>query len=178
MARGEKSGGGRQLPAWWGIAAIIVGIVCLAGSVSLLFADGESNWRDTRATSRGIILGAALVAFGLFAVVNRGDRQKDQKIQRTGDGRPPAPDGTPFPKTDAAGSSVNLERMLLHSDDVLATLRDLVLHGKEQTDLVDLSALLSRSACASLLMASAKSTGIAMSLMPTVWQVMPHGLVF
>jgi len=38
-------------------------------------------------------------------------------------------------------------------------------------------ALRSRSACASLLIASAKSSGMAISLIPTVWQVMPHGLV-
>lgn len=145
MARGEKNGGDRRLPVWWCTAAIIVGIVCLVGSVSLLFADGESSWRDTRATSRGIILGAALVAFGLFTVVNQGDHRKDQKTRHARDDRPPAPDGTPTAKPDAAGSSINLERMLLHSDDVLATLRDLVLHGKGQADLADLSALLSRS---------------------------------
>ncbi len=39
-------------------------------------------------------------------------------------------------------------------------------------------ALLSRSAWASLLIASARSCGIAISLIPTVWHVMPHGFVF
>ena len=39
-------------------------------------------------------------------------------------------------------------------------------------------ALLSRSAWASLLIASARSCGMAISLIPTVWHVMPHGFVF
>ena len=141
MARGEKNDGVRELPTWWGIASIIVGIVCLVGSVSLVLAEGESSWSDTRASSRGIILGAALVAFGLFSVVNGRGRQP----RKTGDDAPPAPTGPRQTGTSAATRSIDLSGMLLHSDDVLATLRDLVLHGEGQGAPADLVTLLSRS---------------------------------
>ena len=147
MARGEKNDKSRQLPPWWGALAVIIGIVCLVGAISLLLAEGDASWRDQRTISRGLVLGAALVALGLFSLVgNRGEKRANSTA-RPSDGRPPAPAAaTPTPSGDSAPRPrAELEGMLQHSNDVLATLRDLVLHGQDQPGMVDVRALLARS---------------------------------
>ena len=133
MSRGEKNDGAQQLPTWWCVASVVAGMVCLVASFAPLLAEGDLGLRDMRTTSRGAVLGVALVAVGLFFMADR----KGREPRRTSAERPPAP--------SPSSSAINLERMLLHSDDVLATLRDLVLHGGDQRGLEDLLVLLARS---------------------------------
>ena len=144
MARGEKNRDA-QLPPWWGILAIVLGAACLFGAVSLLLAEGDASWSDQRTISRGIVLGVALIALGVFSLVGRKSEKAPAAPQT--DGRPPAP-ASVSPKTSpapAARPSANLEGMLLHSEDVVATLRDLVLHGQDQPGMTDVRALLART---------------------------------
>ena len=146
MTHGEKNKDA-QLPPWWGVLAIVLGAVCLFGAVSLLLAEGDASWRDQRTISRGIVLGVALIALGLFSLVSRRSEKAPAPSARAADGRPPAPtESSPkrAPERETQASA-NLEGMLLHSEDVVATLRDLVLHGQDQPGMTDVRALLSRS---------------------------------
>ena len=146
MARGDKNRG-TQLPPWWGTLAIVLGAACLFGAISLLLAEGDASWRDQRTISRGIVLGVALVALGIFSLVDRRPEKSPAPVARTTDGRPPAPASADpkEPQEPAARPGVNLEGMLLHSEDVVATLRDLVLHGQDQRGMADVRTLLARS---------------------------------
>ncbi|HJA29614.1 MAG TPA: tetratricopeptide repeat protein [Candidatus Olsenella pullicola] len=146
MARGEKNKDA-QLPPWWGGLAIVLGAICLFGALSLLLAEGDASWRDQRTISRGIVLGAALVALGLFSLVGRKPEKAPTTRGHAADGRPPAPtQASPIgaPERERLARA-NLEGMLLHSEDIVATLRDLVLHGQDQPGMADVRALLARS---------------------------------
>lgn len=143
MARGEKDIREYHLPAWWGTVSIILGVACLIGCALLVLAEGESSASDRRTASRGIIVGVTLISVGLFSVV---DHRRSRVSAPADSTTPPQPTAAvPERTTPAQRGTADLEGMLQHSDDVLATLRDLVLHGKDKTGLVELAELLSRS---------------------------------
>ena len=134
---GRNAGGVRPLPRWWGIAAVVLGAACLLGALALAAAPGETPWRDQRTVTRSAILGVALCVSGVLALARaRGSAPSAE--------RPPAPAGVTGARPAPSGA-VGLEGMLKHSDDVLATLRDLVSHARRGEGLDDVLELLSRS---------------------------------
>ena len=106
---------------WLSAALVAIGLVfVIAGLV--MFAGGEpSKPRDYRAVSRSLIVGAALAAYGVWRMVGARDAG-------TGASGAPEPPMSPAPPAAQAAPSAaaDLTGMLLHSDDVVATLRDLV----------------------------------------------------
>lgn len=134
---GRNAGGTRPLPRWWGIAAVVLGAACLLGALALAAAPGETPWRDQRTVTRSAILGVALCVSGVLALARA--RGSVPSVER-----PPAPAGVTGARPAPSGA-VGLEGMLKHSDDVLATLRDLVSHARRGEGLDDVLELLSRS---------------------------------
>lgn len=99
---------------WMGIAAIAVGATIALAGIMLFLSGDNLDSRDMRTVSRALIVGAAAAAYGLYRLGSSGS----QGSRRTGKG-------------DGAGAvrGASLEGMLSHSEDAVATLRDITDHG-------------------------------------------------
>lgn len=109
---------------WLSAALVAIGLVFVVAGL-VMFAGGEpSEPRDYRTVSRSLIVGAALAAYGVWRMVGA----KDAGTSTSGAPEPPV---SPVPPAAQAAPSAaaDLTGMLLHSDDVVATLRDLVSNG-------------------------------------------------
>ena len=144
MAQDEKRSRERELPSWWGPATLVLGTACLAGSIALVAVEGDASARDIRTSSRGIILGIALIALGLLSLRRRKSPKASPSV-------PVAPQKTAVVHEERDSASarpsrpiINLEGMLQNSNNVLATLRDLMLHGRGRVDVGRLPELLAR----------------------------------
>lgn len=162
---------------WEGPALIVVGLVIVAAGVLAFVAGEPSTPREYRTISRGLILGAAFGAYGVYLAARgsgaRGTTASNLPPQpaakTTAPATPPPPATTPAPNaaspatatpsaphaqtpgaanTASAGTpatSVSLEGMLHHSDDAIATLRDIALHGRGKAGLGVAPELLART---------------------------------
>lgn len=142
MAQDEKHRRERELPSWWGPAALVLGAACLVGSIALVAVEGDASARDIRASSRGIILGIALITLGLLSLRRHESPEASPSVPV-----PPQKTVIAREERDAVSArpsspTINLEGMLQNSDNVLATLRDLILHGRGRVDVGCLPELL------------------------------------
>lgn len=98
-----------------GVALVAVGALIAAAGFLLLISLDDAGSLDQRAGARVLVVGAFAALYGLYRLCSDGTRGKK-------DTSAPGAAGT------ASGAPV-LEGMLAHSDDVVATLRDIVAHG-------------------------------------------------
>ncbi len=102
-------------PDWLGVALVAVGALVAASGFLLLLSLDDPGGPDLRAVARSLVVGAASAAFGLHRLSSR--RIRNERAM-------PAPVGT-----GVKSGAPSLESMLAHSENVVATLRDIVDHG-------------------------------------------------
>lgn len=107
---------------WLSVALVGISAIFILAGVVMLVGGEPSGALDFRAISRSLIVGAALGAYGVWRLLSAGN---DSAGGEKGAGAPQPPSGAQGRPSAAA----ELDGMLLHSDDVLATLRDIVSHG-------------------------------------------------
>lgn len=124
------------------VAFLALGITCLVAS-ALMLLGGDPDWAHRpRRVFQGIIVGAALVALAVLRMRERSDAGPGEAESDRGD------EGTDKGRVSEEGGAFAqnaLDGLLLRSDNVVLTLRDLVAHGSAQADYGMLPALLVRA---------------------------------
>lgn len=110
-------------PDWMGIAMVFVGALITAGGFLLLLLLEEPGGLDQRTVARSLVVGVAAAAYGLYRL-NSGKARDGRSTDEKDAGEKPGQTAAP-----ASAGAPSLEGMLSHSDDVMATLRDIVAHG-------------------------------------------------
>lgn len=116
MARSERPQERPSTQRWVGAALIGIGAIFVVAALVMFVAGEPSGGSDYRAISRALIVGAALGAYGVYRTA-RSDKGAGTPGSAPGPGR--------------ASGSADLAGMLLHSDDLAATLRDVAAHGSK-----------------------------------------------
>ena len=110
-------------PDGMGIAMVVVGALIAASGLLLLLMLEDPGAPDVRAIARSLVVGAAAAAYGLYRL-GSGRARGDKGAGETGTAEKPAEAARP-----ADTGAPSLEGMLSHSENVAATLRDVVDHG-------------------------------------------------
>ena len=123
----------RGAQAWLSAGLVVVGALFVVAALALFLGGDPSTPRDFRTISRTLIIGAAFGAYGVWRMLSSRDAAEK-----------PEASAPPSPERHRPSAGANLGGMLLHADDVLATLRDVVAHAPKDS-FGTVSELLSRA---------------------------------
>lgn len=145
MAREGQGRGGRKSRLAAGAALVALGAVVLLVSANLCLVDGIDGPREARSLSTSLIAGLAVLAYGVILVVEAGRGHSRHDVSGARGAAPeasatPAPGAPSSARRDPAPST--LDGLLTRSDDLVATLRDLIEHDRGKGDYGDLPSLL------------------------------------
>ena len=105
---------------WLSVGLLVAAVLFVVAALGLFLEGDPSTPSDFRTISRALIVGAALGAYGVWRML--GSHNAGEKPEAT-----PRPSERPLRPSGGA----DLDGMLLHSEDVLATLRDVVAHAPQ-----------------------------------------------